>query len=55
MRTPAINSSAATTDVPVIDDDRRIRDVLGELLTSAGFRVTVAESTPVAVARQDPV
>ncbi len=44
MGTLAINSSAATTDVLVIDDDRRIRDVLAELLTSAGFRVTVAES-----------
>jgi CheY-like chemotaxis protein len=55
MGTLAINSSAATTDVLVIDDDGRIRDVLAELLTSAGFRVTVAGSTPVAVARQDPV
>jgi two-component system response regulator MprA len=44
MRTLEIDPSATTRDVLVIDDSCLVRDALGELLTSAGFRVTLAES-----------
>jgi CheY-like chemotaxis protein len=39
-----IERPAATTDVLVIEDDPLVRDVLAEVLTSAGCRVTVANN-----------
>jgi two-component system response regulator MprA len=46
-----IDRPPATTDVLVIDDDRLFRDVLADLLTSAGYRVTVAENGTVGLRR----
>jgi two-component system response regulator MprA len=44
MKTLEIDPSATIRDVLVIDDDRLVRDALAEVLTSAGFRVTLAEN-----------
>lgn len=40
----AIDHPAAKADVLVMEDDHLIREVLGELLASAGYHVTVAEN-----------
>ena len=39
-----IDRPAATVDVLVMEDDRLIREVLGALLGSVGYRVTVARN-----------
>ena len=39
-----IDRPAATIDVLVVDDDLVIREVLGALLASVGYRVTVARN-----------
>ena len=39
-----IDGPAATVDVLVMEDDRLIRELLGELLESAGYHVTVAKN-----------
>jgi DNA-binding response OmpR family regulator len=44
MRAVEIHRPAVTVDVLVIEDDRLIREVLRELLASAGYGVTVAEN-----------
>jgi len=44
IRAVEIGRPAVAVDVLVIEDDRRIRELLGELLASAGYRVTVAKN-----------
>ena len=44
MRAVEIGRRAVAVDVLVIEDDRLIREVLGDLLTPAGYRVTVAKN-----------
>ena len=56
MTTLKPESSALADDAPhllVVDDDRRIRDLLSRFLLSEGYRVTTAESAAVARARLD--
>src|SRR5215217_8352733 len=54
MATLKPESSALADDAPhllVVDDDRRIRDLLSRFLLSEGYRVTTAESAAIARAR----
>src|SRR5205823_11778567 len=47
MRAVSTASAALPDDAPhllVVDDDRRIRDLLSRFLASEGYRVTTAES-----------
>ena len=48
---PETEPPLPVTDVLVIDDDRLFRDVLADILTSAGYRVTLAENGIVGLKR----
>ena len=53
---PHAPASAPADDAPhllVVDDDRRIRDLLSRFLPSEGFRVTTADSAADARAKLD--
>src|SRR6202790_5811156 len=44
---PAMNTAVLADDAPhllIVDDDRRIRDLLSRFLLSEGYRVTTAET-----------
>src|SRR5688572_27204590 len=54
MRATELQSKALPDNAPhllVVDDDRRIRDLLSRFLRSAGYRVTTAESAAEARAK----
>jgi two-component system phosphate regulon response regulator OmpR len=54
MAAITLESSALADDAPhllVVDDDRRIRDLLSRFLLSEGYRVTTAESAAMARAK----
>src|SRR5271169_5190639 len=54
MRTTKTESAALADDAPhllIVDDDRRIRDLLSRFLMSEGYRVTTAESAAEARAK----